>query len=206
MPSTKFRRTRSQLMVLGFLTGLLALVALAQRADAQIQQIQRGEGPPITIPSAQLDLEVTVTAPAQIQQQGQESIQVRVANTLTPSSSSPGPLGSGSPLGGSDANGVSVVVRFAGLEPRTVQGNGGLQCGLVGGSGTAPMTSATCTGAIPAGGAATISISVNERGNCQIDCGPVYTDAIVDPGNTITERSETNNRALGVTDVIGCIN
>jgi hypothetical protein len=197
MPSTNIRERSSQLLVLGLVAGLLVLVAFAQRADAQ-----RVPPRPIRIPFAPPDLVVVVNVPAQIQQSGQALVEIRVDNTLTPVSPTPSRI-----MGGSAVNGVSVVVRFAGLEPLTVQGNSGFQCGLAGSGGTAPPTQVTCTGgAIPAGGTATISVSVKERGNCKIYCGPVYTDALVEPGNAIAERSKANNRDLGVTDVIDCVN
>lgn len=120
MPITKFRRAPGQLTVLtvlGFVTGLLALVALAQQADAQKGgEIER---PQIEIRPAPPDLEVAVTVPAQIAYTGQGMVQVRVDNTLLIKPSAiPGAPGY---LAGSAANGVLVRVMFSRLEPLTVK-------------------------------------------------------------------------------------
>ena len=138
--------------------------------------------PPLKTQSAPPDLEVAVIAPAQIAQTTQGSVQVRVDNTLT--IIPPLSQGGHSSLGGSAANGVNLSVRFVGLEPLTVQvqGSSSLQCALAG------KSAVTCAGAIPAGGAAWISISVKETfDRCRDYCSPVYTDVIVDPFNTIAE-------------------
>jgi hypothetical protein len=159
--------------------------------------------PPIGIPSVAPDLVVTMSVPAEIPQTGTALVEITVNNPLTPGRSTP----FGQIMSGSDVNGFNVVVRFAGFEPLTIQGDSGFQCGVAGGGGTLPATYAMCTGGvIGAGGVATIKVSVREHGSCETYCGPVYVDAFVDQGNDIAERSETNNRALGVADVINCIN
>jgi hypothetical protein len=176
-------------LVLGLLTGLL-LVAFAQRADGQFGFL------PLHLP----DLEVVVNVPVQIQPSQQAFVDIRVNNLLYPLTPPQGP-GTGTPLGGAAVNGVFVVVKFAGpgFQPLAVQANGGLQCGLTGSSGTVPPHSVVCTGgAIAAGSGAVISVSVKEIGNCfTVKCGPVYTDAWVNPDNAIAELSDTNNRDVG---------
>lgn len=190
--------TTGQFKVLIFATGLFTLFALVPQAHAQKGGIDfpafpTQKGPP--------DLEIAVTAPAQIAQSTQGSVQVRVNNTfaIIPS------LGGRSGLAGSAVNGVDMYVRLVGLEAVAVQvqGSSSLQCALGWGN-----RSVSCWGgAIPAGGEVSISITVKETfDQCRDYCSPVYIDAIVDGFNTIAERSETNNRALGVTDVINCIN
>ena len=171
---------------------LFVLVAFAHRADAQ-----RGDVPPIVIPYATPDLVVGVKVPAKIQPSDQGPIEITVDNTLTAVRSTP----FGDIMGGSAANGVSVDIQLRGLQVLAVQGDSGLQCSW-------SIWSVNCSaGAIPAGGRATITVSVKGTdGSCGVYCGALYTDAWVDRANAIVERSETNNRAIGVTDLFGCIN
>ena len=195
------RGGRRHLFVLCVLAGLLVATAFALQVHAQ-------RGPPgqVFIPSAPPDLVVTLDVPAEVQQSGSAAIQIRVDNTLTPVGYGRPSLG-GSILGGSAVDDVHLLVRFAGLEPLLIQGDSGFQCGLAGGGGTTPPTYATCTGGkIGAGGTATIALRVKERGSCTASCGPVYTDAMVVSYTGPAERSKTNNRALGATDTVDCIN
>lgn len=200
MAIISFGRTFRSRAVLGTVTGLLALLALGQTASAQIQKGSLSGG--VRIAAGPPDLVVAVSAPAQIPQKGQMLVQVRVDNTLAPT-----PCGSTRcPLAGSTVQGT-VLVRFTGLQPLTIQVDGttGLKCEL-GPGGSAPSF-VSCGGEIPANGTAIINIGVQESGNnCTVYCSPVYTDAIVDQGNAVAERSEANNRSLAVTDVINCIN
>ncbi len=186
---------RSTLLPTSFLVSTFVLTSIGMTSlDAQ-----RGTAPPIRIPFAPPDLLVTVNAPAQVLQRGTGVVTVTIDNTLT---TIPASTPFGSTLGGSAVTGVAVEVHFAGLMAVAVQGDSGLQCGL-----TSYGLVATCTGgAVPGGGKATITVSVKETGNCSYYCGPVYTDATVDVSNAISERLETNNRAVGATDVTGCLN
>ena len=171
---------------------LFVLVAFAHRADAQ-----RGDVPPIVIPYATPDLVVGVKVPAKLMPSDQGPIEITVDNTLTAVRSTP----FGDIMGGSAANGVSVDIQLTGLQALAVQGNSGLQC-YISASGFVHCLA----GAIPAGGRATITVSVKVTGSCGVYCGALYTDAWVDRTNAIVERSKTNNRAVGVTDLFGCIN
>lgn len=190
--------TTNQFKVLSFVTGLFTLLALVPQAHAQKGDF---EYPTILVKMPPPDLEIAVTAPAQIAQATQGTVQVKVDNTLATVPS----WGGGSTMVGSTAKGVGMYVRLVGLEAIAVQvqGSSGLQCALGWGN-----RSVSCWGGtLPAGGAASISITVKETDDqCRDYCSPVYIDAIVDGFNTIAERSETNNRALGVMDVINCIN
>lgn len=170
---------------------LFVLVAFAHRADAQ----RGGDVPPIVIPHATPDLVVGVKVPAKIMPSDQGPIEITVDNTLTAVQSTP----FGNIMGGSAANGVSVDIQLTGLQALSVQGNSGLQCSIWF-SGFVKCTA----GAIPAGGRATITVWVKGTGSCSIYCGALYTDAWVDRANAIVERSKTNNRAVGVTDLFDC--
>lgn len=191
--------TLAQFKVLRFVTGLFTLLALVPQAHAQ-----KGGGfetPTILVKIPPPDLEIAVTAPAQIAQATQGTVQVKVDNPLVSVTS----WGGGSTMLGSPAKGVNVSVRLVGLEAIAVQaqGSSGLQCAL----GWGNRTVYCWGGTVPAGGAASISITVRETGDeCRDYCSSVYVDAIVDGSNTIAERSETNNRALSVMDVINCLN
>ena len=87
------------------------------------------------------------------------------------------------------------------------EADSGFNCQPAGAGGTAPNTNVQCSaGAIAAGAASTLRVTVKVRGNLVHNCGLLDSDAFVDAGGAIAERSETNNRAIAVTDTTAFIN
>lgn len=178
-----------------FFFAVAAAVAAPLSAEAQ-----RLPARSLEIPFAPPDLEVAVSSPATIGADSLAWVDVTVSNTLTAVRNTR----FGSIMGGSAVSGVDVTVYFGGLRVVLVETAGGFQCPT---PAAGVATQVTCTqGAIPAGGNVTIRVLVAMNVADPYYCGLVATTALVDPFETIAERSETNNNPPPTMMQVICIN
>ncbi|HEX2735114.1 MAG TPA: hypothetical protein VHM70_26090 [Polyangiaceae bacterium] len=178
------------------MTSLAVGVGLVSAADAAPDKIVKARIGPLP------DLVIAVNAPATVNQLSPETITVRIDNVFQ---ASPLPTLATTPAVGSPGvNGVSARVLVEGFAIVSATGDSGFSCVL--GSGAAPMAAWCSGGSIAAGATATLTLKVKHTGSCVNYCGPNYVDAMVDNSGSVAERSEANNRDVGVTDTVGCIN